>query len=1311
MKHASFSPRLLARPSYVQTACGVWQLGWYYATMVPWLLGSGLGPALVSLPVTWAGEELARAAQRWFRRFRRTDDLSRLIRSATGTAVELSDAEFDAIRRLLENRETWIVASQGTVDDLAFRIASCLPPRESRSAEESHYAAMVIARGLLEFAISDLEPKLFQQLLLVRLQRMENNQANALDHALFSFHADLIARIAAQGKLDAQYFVSVMAQLDRMLDRLPPGTANRGEIAVYLKTLIDWLRIDPWPQDRRFGGPPLTADTIERKLRIVTERSGRAEETGADELVKQSQRLVILGDPGSGKTWLARRIVRRCAQNALEALSAGATLDEVELPLYTTCSRLCAASGDIREATVSSSLEYLGDIGGSRLNRALRAFFTERNAPTVLVLDSLDEAHGPDQRLRQADTLPWRIVLTSRPNSWNRQIIIDEKNNSHCLGRLQPLCYPHDVEHFIRRWFVRRPAAGEALVAQIADRPSLQQASTVPLILAFYCIVSTGEPLPDFRRDLYTRVLKRLLTGGWRGNDDTRRPDVSACLRALRAWAWCSAVSDPVSGIGMWADDIPTGPDPIDIADRDALDHIATPLGPPNVDTGMVLRRFIHRSIREHLCAEHIADLPVEEAAQVLLTHLWYDRDWEYVVPTAIAMHAEHDHLLRSLIGYTAQPAQVVEDFSAAGPHRELQNMLSRVADESSEDDWSPEMVALIHRARVELARSGQIGNLGGAARWRVSNRKVSDTLIRLLASRENRHIARFWVRAVLQLATTADGKSHARAELLKLIRNQTDSEVAEKLAGAVAQLDPTLNDRRKARAALLKLIRNQTDSKVAGKLAESVVQLSVTAADRREVRQVLLNLLMGETKHGDVAGKLADSVVQLSVTAEDRREVRQVLLNLLIGDTAHGSIEKLTAGIVQVSMTAKDRDQARRVLINTLADKTLYRETEVLVEGIVQLGPTIGDKRRARHTLLRLLSIPIDDKMAAFSVAMNANEVLDGMFKLDPTAPDKRQACQVLLKLLASRSDIAELDKLVTWIVKLNPTARDRRQARQALLGWLADQPRDYMAGDLLFMAAPALARGLVRLADTAYDKRQTRQALLMVLAGNNGRGLSANVACALAQLDPTTQERRKARNILLDYLTGHSEVGSFHALVDGLARLDPTTQDRRKACKTLLGFLADPSYWWAASAANGLAQLGPRDEDKNEARKALIQSLAQPADDPMAALGIADRAPYLVNELVKLGSTADEKRQARESLIRLLSNVAGHSSDMFERESVRIGIDLIHGLSKLDPSVRDLSSWRGWVLPPTTELLTATRANSPLTAWLAALPPHGWL
>ena len=44
----------------------------------------------------------------------------------------------------------------------------------------------------------------------------------------------------------------------------------------------------------------------------------------------------------------------------------------------------------------------------------------------------------------------------------------------------------------------------------------------MPLILAFYCIVGGDQLLPSRRADLYAKVIRRMLTGRWRGSGDWR---------------------------------------------------------------------------------------------------------------------------------------------------------------------------------------------------------------------------------------------------------------------------------------------------------------------------------------------------------------------------------------------------------------------------------------------------------------------------------------------------------------------------------------------------------------------------------------------------------------------------------------------------------------------------------------------------------------------------------------------------------------------------------------------------------------------
>jgi len=134
----------------------------------------------------------------------------------------------------------------------ATRNSAALAPSLSIRAIHRHWGDFrPRLTSLLEFAYADLGPQSFQRLLLARLQRIDDRQADAFDEVMLGLQAGI---------------ADVMDQLKQVLDR-QPGPAGRGDLVIYLRTLIDWLGFDPWPLE--LSGPGLNPVEIERKLRVT----------------------------------------------------------------------------------------------------------------------------------------------------------------------------------------------------------------------------------------------------------------------------------------------------------------------------------------------------------------------------------------------------------------------------------------------------------------------------------------------------------------------------------------------------------------------------------------------------------------------------------------------------------------------------------------------------------------------------------------------------------------------------------------------------------------------------------------------------------------------------------------------------------------------------------------------------------------------------------------------------------------------------------------------------------------------------------
>ena len=280
-----------------------------------------------------------------------------------------------------------------------------------------------------------------------------------------------------------------------------------------------------------FGGPELVTDAI------------------AD-----NQRLVLLGEPGSGKSTALRYLALTLAQAGLDAqlalperLAGWERLPEQGrlLPVFVPLlpfARLLAADAS-KAGTAAALWEFLADQlePGVRTGLAEAVHAELAAGRVLLLLDGLDEVAGDDSRRKVvravsqfADEHPTcRIVVSCRVRAY-----VGEQNRAWQLPGWPTATLADwnnaQIQYFIAAWYQAAVAAGGLAEAQLSDRvaalqraiaasPDLQRLAARPLLLTIMALVHLNDGrLPEDRVTLYSRCIDILL-GQWelRGKDFT----------------------------------------------------------------------------------------------------------------------------------------------------------------------------------------------------------------------------------------------------------------------------------------------------------------------------------------------------------------------------------------------------------------------------------------------------------------------------------------------------------------------------------------------------------------------------------------------------------------------------------------------------------------------------------------------------------------------------------------------------------------------------------------------------------------------
>lgn len=238
-------------------------------------------------------------------------------------------------------------------------------------------------------------------------------------------------------------------------------------------------------------------------------------------------KLVILGDPGSGKSSLARFLLLSCLSPKIETGTTPAWLEPLKghLPLLIELRSYIAAVNQKHCNNFLTYCHYLGESEGYGLNH-LDLKVRLKNSPSLVLFDGLDEIFDPTQRAKISqeiigfanDYAKAHVLITSRLGGYQGTSLRHADFSEYTLQDLDK----EQIQIFAQGWFKlvfhNKPEEVTSRIQRIQQ--AVEQSSAIaqlagnPLLLTIIAIIAKHQELPRERVLLYDHAV-RVLCHHW----------------------------------------------------------------------------------------------------------------------------------------------------------------------------------------------------------------------------------------------------------------------------------------------------------------------------------------------------------------------------------------------------------------------------------------------------------------------------------------------------------------------------------------------------------------------------------------------------------------------------------------------------------------------------------------------------------------------------------------------------------------------------------------------------------------------------